>query len=171
MDVVIREETAADGPAIHALNARAFGTDAEARLVDALRANGRLTLSLVAVDGGAVVGHIAFSPVSVLAPDGRIAGGVGLGPMAVEPARQRSGIGSRLITAALERLTAAGHPFCVVVGHAGYYPRFGFARASRFGIRWEGEVPDEFFFARELASGGLGGVHGVVRYAPEFAGL
>ena len=168
MAIVIREETAADAPAIHALNVAAFGTDGEARLVDALRVHGRLTLSLVAVDGVSVVGHIAFSPVSVTGSQGRIVRGLGLGPMAVEPTRQRSGIGGRLIADGLRRLAAAGHAFCVVVGHKDYYPRFGFVRASRFGIRWEEEVPDEFFFVREITPGGLAGVSGVLRYAPEF---
>jgi putative acetyltransferase len=169
MEIVIREEDAADAPAIHALNVAAFGADVEARLVDALRGHGRLTLSLVAVDGAAVVGHIAFSPVSVTGPDGRIARGVGLGPMAVEPSRQRSGIGGKLIAQAFQRLAPAG--FCVVVGHADYYPRFGFVRASRFGIRWDAKVPDECFLVRELTPGGLAKVSGVVRYAPEFAAV
>lgn len=167
MDVVIRDETHADEPAIHALNAAAFETELEARLVDALRAHGRLTLSLVAVDGGTVVGHIAFSPVSVIGPDGRVARGVGLGPMAVSPALQRSGIGGRLVSSALQRLQAAGHPFCVVLGHKEYYPRFGFIPAGRFGIRFD-EAPEEFFFVLQLAPGGLAGVSGVARYAPEF---
>jgi len=171
MDVVIRDETHADAPAIYALNAAAFETELEARLVDALRAHGRLTLSLVAVDGGTVIGHIALSPVSVVGPDGRAARGVGLGPVAVNPARQRSGIGGRLIEAALQRLEAAGHPFCVVLGHKEYYPRFGFVRASRFGIRFEGEVPEELFYVLELVPGGLAGVSGVARYAPEFAAV
>ena len=169
MDVVIRDETHADVPGIHALHAAAFETELEARLGDALRAHGRLTLSLVAVDGGTVVGHIAFSPVSVIGPEGRVARGVGLGPMAVSPARQRSGIGGQLVASALPRLQAAGHSFCVVLGHKEYYPRFGFLPASRFGLRFEGEVPEELFFVLELAPAGLAGVSGVVRYAPEFA--
>jgi putative acetyltransferase len=168
MDVAIREERPTDLLAVHCLNAAAFPTDAEARLVDALRAHGRLTLSLVAEDRGVVVGHIAFSPVSVLEPGGRIVPGIGLAPMAVRPEHQRSGIGGRLVEAGLDRLRADGHAFCVVLGHPGYYPRFGFEPASRFGLHWENEAPDEAFLAQELAAGGLAGVHGVVRYAPEF---
>jgi len=168
MDVAIRDERPTDLRAVHALNAAAFPTDSEARLVDALRAHGRLTLSLVAEDCGVVVGHIAFSPVSVEGPGGRIVTGIGLAPMAVRPERQRSGIGGRLVEAGLDRLRADGHAFCVVLGHPEYYPRFGFEPASRFGLRWEQEAPDEVFLARELAAGGLAGVSGVVRYAPEF---
>ena len=168
MEIVIRDETPADVASIRALNAAVFETDAEARLVDALRAHGRLTLSLVAVEEAAMLGHVAFSPLSITRLDGKIVEGVGLGPMAVSRARQRSGIGTQLVTTGLGRLRAAGHPFCVVLGHAAYYPRFGFEHASRFGIRWERDAPAEVFFVLELVPGGLMGVSGVVRYAPEF---
>jgi putative acetyltransferase len=89
--------------------------------------------------------------------------------MAVIRERQRLGIGGRLVSAGLGRLRVGGHRFCIVLGHAAYYPRFGFQRASRFGIRWERDVADDVFFALELAPGALSGVSGVVRYAPEFA--
>jgi putative acetyltransferase len=81
---------------------------------------------------------------------------------------QRQGIGGRLIHAGLRRLADAGHRFCVVVGHAGYYPRHGFSRASEFGLRWERPVPDDVFLVRALAEEGLAGVSGTVRYRPEF---
>jgi putative acetyltransferase len=135
--------------------------------VDALRAAGALTLSLVAEADGEIVGHIAFSPV-VVSSSRRATQGVGLGPMAVAPARQRQGIGGRLIEDGLRRLKGAGHRFCVVLGHAEYYPRHGFTRASDLGIRWERPVPDDVFFVRELAPEGLEGVSGTVRYRPEF---
>src|SRR5215831_5051440 len=168
MRLEIRDEMPADETSIHALNAAAFETDAEARLVDALRGHGRLQLSLVALEGPLLVGHIAFSPATITQPDGAVVEGIGLGPMAVTRMRQRLGIGSRLVRTGLDRLWVAGHPFCVVLGHAAYYPRFGFERASRFGIRWERDVADEVFFGLELAPGALSGVSGVVRYAPEF---
>ena len=139
MQLEIRDEMPADETSIHALNAAAFETNAEARLVDALRGHGRLQLSLVALEGTALVGHIAFSPVAITRPDGAVVEGIGLGPMAVTRERQRLGIGSRLVRTGLERLRVGGHPFCIVLGHAAYYPRFGFERASRFGIRWERE--------------------------------
>ena len=168
MEVVIREEAPNDANPIHVLNAAAFETDAEARLVTALRAHGRLALSLVAVENSLVVGHVAFSPVTVSRPDRSVLAGVGLGPMAVTPSLQGRGIGTRLARIGLERLRAAGHPFCVVLGHPDFYPRFGFKRASGYGIRWERDVPEEVFFALELAPGALEGVSGVVRYSPEF---
>jgi putative acetyltransferase len=170
MHVELREEHPADAPAIHRLNTAAFGTDAEARLVDALRDSGGLTLSLVAQVGGELVGHIAFSPVVVEGSSGT-AHGMGLAPMAVAPGLQRQGIGGRLIAEGLRRIAAARHPFCVVLGHAEYYPRHGFIRASVHGIRWEKPVPDEVFFVRELTPGGLAGVEGIVRYRSEFDAL
>ena len=169
MQLVVREESPADVGHIHALNAAAFETDAEARLVDALRTNGRLTLSLVGVEDAVVVGHIAFSPVTISQRDGTVVPGLGLAPMAVTPSRQRCGIGTLLATAGLDRLRAGGHRFCVVLGHPKFYQRFGFTRASWFGIRWERKVPDELFFALELTRGGLEDVSGVVRYSGEFA--
>ena len=167
MHFELREERPADVPAIHRLNTASFDSDAEARLVDALRANGGLTLSLVAQVSGEIVGHIGFSPVVIEGSSG-IAHGVGLAPMAVAPALQRQGIGGRLVAEGLRRLGAAGQPFCVVLGHAEYYPRHGFIRASVRGIRWEKAVPDEVFFVHELTPGGLAGVEGIVRYRPEF---
>jgi putative acetyltransferase len=169
MEFVIRDEAPADVASIHALNEAVFETDSEARLVDALRADGRLSLSLIALEGAVAVGHVAFSPLTITRADGGIVEGIGLGPMAVIRARQGSGIGTRLVATGLGRLRATGHPFCIVLGHPAYYPRFGFERASRFGIRWERDAPDDAFFVLELAPGGLLGVSGVVRYAPEFA--
>ena len=167
MELVIREETRADVIAIHEVNATAFKTDAEARLVDTLRAAGALILSLVAEVEGKIIGHIAFSPVTVTFGE-RTFTGLGLAPMAVLPANQRLGIGGKLITEGLRRLREAGHPFCVVLGHSDYYPRHGFSLASTFGIRWEHPVPDEVFFVQELAPEGLKSVSGTVHYRPEF---
>jgi putative acetyltransferase len=163
----IREEAPADIESIHSLNAAAFETEGEARLVDGLRAAHALTLSLVAEVAGQVVGHIAFSPV-VVTSERQTAPGLGLGPMAVAPSFQRMGVGGRLIEEGICKLRGAGHRFCVVLGHAEYYPRHGFVPAIRFGIRWERPVPDDIFFVRELAPGGLAGVSGTVRYRPEF---
>jgi putative acetyltransferase len=185
MRSVIREEAPGDAAAIHRLNTAAFETDAEAKLVDALRAARALTLSLVVEVDGEIVGHIAFSPVVVdsaqhTIDDGDASGpepragstgaihGVGLAPMAVAPAYQRQGIGGRLINDGLRRLCDTGHRFCVVLGHAEYYPRHGFMRASQFGMRWERSVPDDVFFVCELAPEGLAGVSGTVRYRAEF---
>lgn len=163
---LVRDELPVDVDAVRRLNVAAFETDAEARLVDALRARGALTLSLVAELDGEIVGHIAFSPIVIDGAHGRL-DGVGLGPMAVSPAVQRRGIGGALIAEGLRRLRGA-HRLCVVLGHADYYPRHGFERASLHGLRWERPAPDDVFFVHELTTGGLRGAAGVVRYRPEF---
>src|SRR5262245_35475363 len=133
--IAIRRERPADEEAVHRVNESAFGGPDEAAIVEALRANGGATLSLVAELDGTVVGHILFSPVSI-DPAGTA---LGLAPMAVMPVHQRRGVGGRLVREGLELLREAGHGAVVVLGHAEYYPRFGFVRASRFGLRCEFE--------------------------------
>ncbi|WNG15681.1 GNAT family N-acetyltransferase [Cystobacter fuscus] len=169
-EVLVRPEQPHEAEAIRRVNALAFGRDAEAALVDALRGAGGVTLSLVAQVDGQVVGHILFSPVEI-DRGGSYDVAVGLAPMAVLPDHQRHGIGSRLIRAGLDQLRRAGHGALVVLGHPDYYPRFGFARASRFGLRWEVECPDEAFMALELREGFLGTRPGIVRYRPEFSAV
>jgi putative acetyltransferase len=127
-------------------------------------------LSLVAVHEGQVVGHILFSPVDI-EREGARETAVGLGPMAVLPEYQRQGVGSRLVREGLDWLGRAGHGGIIVLGHPGYYPRFGFERASRFGLRWEVACPDEAFMALELRPGALGARPGIVRYRPEFSAV
>lgn len=166
--MTIRPEKPEDAPAIRIVIEQAFGSAAEADLVDALRRNGKATLSLVAEDDdGRIVGHILFSPVMVETGEGELVG-VGLAPMAVLPEFQNRGVGSSLVKNGLDRCREDGHSFAVVLGHSGYYPRFGFTRASRFGIRSEYEVADENFMAIELRDGALQNKAGMVRYQPEF---
>jgi putative acetyltransferase len=161
---MIRRETAADIPAIRRVNELAFGRPNEARLVDALREAATPFLSLVADDGGAIVGHIAFTPVTV-GP----AVILGLAPMAVLPGRQHQGIGSELVRAGLDACRDAGFGAVVVLGHPDYYPRFGFEPASRRGVTTEYDVPDPVFMLLELTPGGADALQGVARYHPAFA--
>lgn len=144
--ILIRDETPADASAITAVTAAAFETleissHTEQYIVEALRAAGALTLSLVAEVDGRVVGHIAFSPVSMSdgTPDW-----YGLGPVSVLPDFQRQGIGAALIREGLARLQALGARGCCLVGHPEYYPKFGFRNIPGLGL--EG-VPPEVFFA------------------------
>jgi putative acetyltransferase len=163
----IRLEQPADVAAVHAVNASAFETSAEAALVDALRAQEQPILSVVADEEGSIVGHILFSPVTLMGRDELAI--MGLGPMAVLPARQRGGIGSALVRNGLERCRQLGCAAVVVLGHPEFYPRFGFVPASRFGITSEYDVPDEVFMALELKMGVLNGKAGTIRYHPAFA--
>ena len=163
----IRPEQLEDVMAIRQVNERAFNRPAEADLVDKLRQHNKVTLSLVAVDDAQIVGHILFSPVVIESSQRSIAA-VGLAPMAVLPEWQHQGIGSRLVKAGLDECRRKGHQVVVVLGHADYYPRFGFVPASRYGIGSQYDVPDEVFMAIELQPGASAGCVGIVKYQPEF---
>ena len=165
--VTVRHEGPGDLAIIRSVDARAFGQPAEAELVSALRERGQVTLSLVAVQEGRIVGHILFSPVIIESAKGTCPA-IGLGPMAVLPELQRQGIGSLLIKAGLEECRQVGHERVVVLGHAEYYPRFGFIPASQHGVRCEYDVPDEIFMVLELRKGAFQGKAGTVKYQPEF---
>lgn len=167
MSVSIRVEEPADHDVVRAINVEAFGGPVEARLVDRLRALGDAALSLVAVDDDTrdVIGHILFTPVTL----DRGPTGMGLAPMAVRRSAQRRGIGSALVSEGLRTLGTRGCPFVVVVGHADYYPRFGFEPASARGLesQWSG-MPDEAFMVIVLDEAAMAGKAGVVRYREEF---
>ena len=143
---LIRDETREDVAAITELTVAAFETLAisshtEQYIVEALRAAGALAVSLVAEIDGRVVGHIAFSPVTL--SDGTT-DWYGLGPVSVLPELQRRGIGKALIEEGLTRLKLRGARGCCLVGHPGYYTKFGFQNVPGLGL--EG-VPPEVFFA------------------------
>lgn len=165
--MTIRPEQAEDVAAVRQVVAAAFGQVAEADLVDKLRARGKSVLSLVAEEDGQIVGHILFSEVT-LATNPRAVKVIGLAPLAVAPGRQRSGIGSMLTRAGLDKCREAGYDAAIVLGHPEYYPRFGFAPASRFGLHSEYNVRDEVFMAMELRAGALAGCAGLACYQPEF---
>jgi putative acetyltransferase len=163
----IRAEAEGDEAAVRRVNELAFERAGEADLVDALRRGGAQLVSLVAEEGGRVVGHILFSPVTVESDAGDW-GALGLGPMAVLPERQGRGVGSALVREGLKECARLGREVVFVLGHADYYPRFGFRAAARDGIGCEFPAPDENFMVAELRPGALGGRTGLVRYAPEF---
>lgn len=160
----IRNELPRDVAAIRNVNRLAFAQDQEGRIVDALRANGAATLSLVATEEDVVVGHIMFSPVFVGAVRGE-----GLAPMAVIPSHQRQGIGSRLVEVGIERLRSSGCPFIVVIGHPEFYPRFGFRPASSYGLTCAWEVSAEAFMVKILEAEVCEHLHGLAQYRREFA--
>jgi putative acetyltransferase len=149
--LAIREAVAADHPAIRRVNREAFGRDDEGVLVQRLRDETAMLFELVADDCD-IVGHIAFSALALTPP--RPAGKVAaLAPMAVTPARQRAGVGSALVRAGLETCRARGIAAVVVLGHPGFYPRFGFAAAAASGLRAPFSGPE--FMALELVAGAL----------------
>lgn len=167
--VKIRPEEPRDRPAVHAVNESAFETSAEADLVTALRTHAAPLVSLVAEDGGSVVGHIMFSPVTL--SDHSQLKIMGLAPMAVARQLQRSGLGSMLIRAGLEECRRLGFGAVVVLGHPAYYPRFGFTRAADFGITCEYEVPEDAFMVVELQPDYLEGASGTIHYHEAFSSL
>jgi len=164
--IEIRPERPDDVAAIRDVNERAFGTSTEARLVDQLRAANKAVISLVALHGDQLVGHILFSPVTITTAPQSFRG-VGLAPMSVLPEFQNQEIGSRLVRDGLVACRDAGYDVVVVLGHVGYYPRFGFARAQDYGLENEYDAADAFMVL-ELRKGALEGVGGLVKFAPEF---
>jgi predicted N-acetyltransferase YhbS len=168
MKFTVREETPQEQPAVREVLLEAFGQPDEADLVDALRRGSAFIpeLSLVGVAGDAVVGQILFTRLHVRGEQRWP--GLALAPMAVRRAFQKLGIGGELVRAGLAIARRRDEPFVVVLGHPTYYPRFGFKRASGWGIRATIEVPDDALLALELRKGGLAGVSGIVEWAPEF---
>ena len=167
MDIIIRPEITKDIPAIFHVNKLAFDRENEAQLVDALRKEDAVILSLVAELDRQIVGHILFSPVTITNDDLQWQA-VGLGPMAVLPEFQGKGIGSTLIRSGLDELKKLGHDVVIVLGHSEYYPRFGFKPSKHFGIQWETDVPEDVFMVAELSGGALSGRRGIVRYHSAF---
>jgi putative acetyltransferase len=144
---------------------RAFARPDEAELVTRLRGEAPESIALVAEEAGHVIGHILFSTVSM---EGAACSAVGLGPMAVEPAAQRQGVGSALVRAGLAACAARGTELVFVLGHPAYYPRFGFRLAASLGLWYREGAFDRAFFVTELRPGAAAVQHGRVRYHAAF---
>ena len=147
------------------LNRIAFGSDAEGALIARLRDDGLVLVERVALDADGLVGHILFSRLDV-GIDGRTVSSAALAPMAVRPDRHRQGIGSRLVQDGLAELRRIGCEAVIVLGHPGYYPRFGFsaAVAERLDTPFRGAS----FMGLELIPGALDGQAGSVTYPNAF---
>ncbi len=162
---MVREEKIQERSVVHSINAAAFSRPDEADLVDSLRAEGAVLVSLVAELEERIVGHILFSRMSIETAGGSVAA-VALAPVAVLPECQHRGIGGRLITRGLEVLRGCGERIVIVLGHPGYYLRFGFSCEKARSI--ESPFPPSAFMAMELSPGALDGIRGKVRYPAAF---
>ena len=164
--MLIRAETRDDWDDIAAVARAAFAKEDEVRMIGLIRASAAFVpeLSLVAVDDEAIVGHVLLSSVE-LSGHGEL---LELGPLSVLPARQRTGIGSALVRDALRRADELGEPLVLVLGHPGYYPRFGFRRASELGIQPPDGIRDEAFMAIPLRAYDSS-IRGRVVFPPAYA--
>ncbi|MEV5972370.1 bifunctional class I SAM-dependent methyltransferase/N-acetyltransferase [Streptomyces sp. NPDC051921] len=148
-----REETAADVPVVREINATAFPTPEEAGLVDALRADQEAWLPGLSYVAEAPDGTVAaYALITRCHVDGVPA--AALAPVAVAPAHQRTGAGQAVVRAVLDAARLRGERLVLVLGHPDYYPRFGFVRASAYGIKPAFEVPDEAMMALDLDGSG-----------------
>lgn len=161
--MIIREAGASDYPAIHSLTEAAFGWDAEAHLIAALRASDDAVYDLVADQDGTIVGHVLLS--ALTAPPGALA----LAPVSVAPDHQRQGIGSALIHHSIGRATAAGWFAIFLLGDPSYYTRFGFSLAAA--EKFETEYPREFFMALALKPDAFKSMPKKVEYPAPFREL
>lgn len=164
---MIRSELQADFASIRSIHCAAFHRDTEANLVESLRTNNHLLVSLVAVAGTQRVGHAAFSCVQI---DGETILGAGLAPVAVTPSHQGCGVGQLLVRAGLGACREKGILYAVVLGEPAYYQRFGFQPATHWHLTNEYGAADEFM-AIELVPNSLQGVSGFVRFGEEFRNL
>lgn len=166
----VRPERASDAAAVRRVLLAAFETATEADLVERLRGDVDGYLAWVACSGDEVVGHVAFTPLTI---DAAPCAGMGLAPLAVAPPHQRRGVGTALVHSGLAALRARGDAFVALVGHPRYYPRFGFEPASRFGLRsaqWP-DVPDDVVMALVLDPTRPPPQGGAFRCAPPFDGI
>lgn len=124
-------------------------------------------LSLIAEEENKILGHVLLTKALINGEDTSFEA-LALAPLAVLPEYQKSGIGKKLMNKAIERARELGYKSIVVLGHEKYYPKFGFEKASKYGVKAPFEVPDEAYMILELLPGGLNGVSGIVEYSKAF---
>ncbi|MDD1687400.1 N-acetyltransferase [Methanoregula sp.] len=165
----IRPEEPEDAPAIFEVHRQAFAQDRESRLVDALRDEGDINpdLSLVAVHDGRIIGHILFCPITIVSGTVETPA-LALATLSVHQDYQGMGTGKALTEAGLSECRRLGNRIVIVIGHPGYYPRFGFTIARESHILAPFPCADDVFMALPLKPGALDGIGGTVRYPPAF---
>ena len=172
--VSVRLEAPGDEDGVRAVELAAFAGPEEAGIVDRIRAEApEGWQSIVAVDGaGEIVGHLLLSPCPVEDDAGALLATVlAIGPVAVRPAAQLRGVGSALMYAAMSLAMARGAPALVLLGHASYYPRFGFESAREIGLEPPADAwPDHAWMARRLPAWDEA-MRGTVRYPEAFGPL
>jgi len=164
--VQIRPETVDDHDSIRHVNQRAFGGSMEADLVDALRVGGHVTASLVAESQDQIIGHILFSPVTIVMTAGTTEI-LSLAPMSVLPEHQRTGVGTALVEAGINRCREATQTAVAVLGHPQFYRRFGFTSELARSLKSPFGGGEEWM-ALELVPGSLQNIAGTVVYPPPF---
>jgi putative acetyltransferase len=168
--VLIRPERPGDQEAIAEVNREAFGGEDEVLIVEGIRVSEDFIpeLSLVAEDAGRIVGHIMFSNITLVRFDRPAEKILTLAPMSVLPGMQNQGIGSKLVRAGMDKAREMGHEIVIVIGHAWFYPRFGFHPARDFGFDVGMEVPDEAFMVAGLQPDALQYAGGMVQFSAPF---
>lgn len=166
--LIIREEIPVELPAIREVIKKAFEQNDEARVVEEVREACDEILSLVALKGEEIVGHLFFSPAMLKNENVEIKG-MGLAPLAVTPKEQNKGVGKALMEKGLQILRERGYPFIIVLGHNEYYKKFGFVQASYHNInsQWE-DVPEEAFMIYIIDRELITGISGTAFYREEF---
>jgi putative acetyltransferase len=164
MNSVTQKESPEHYKAVNEILLACFESEAEAKLVIALRENGKAVLSLVALQNDEVVGHVMFTPVTTSPPSEKR--GLGLAPLAVKSQYQKQGIGSQLVREGLRLCKELGYDYVVLLGNPKYYQRFGFKKASSFGMQNEYGV-DEPFMLIKLTNCNI--QNGLACYSPEFS--
>ena len=160
--ISIRAEQQGDELGIRSVVTAAFSNHLEGQLVDELRSSGALKISLVALSGQRIVGHVGFSPVTA----GSVIG-LGLAPLAIDPIFQRQGIGKALVRRGLLICKDLNYPFAVVLGSPDFYKQFGFVAASRWNLRDE-YAGGDFFQAIEFQTHAIPRGE-LIKYGPEFS--
>lgn len=166
----IRPETTLDHTSIYKINHLAFGQKAESQLINRLRKTDEFIpeLSLVMEKDNTIIGHILFSKIKIVG-EKKSYSSLALAPMSVHPDYQKQGVGSQLVRAGLAKAKEMEFDSVIVLGHKNYYPRFGFEKASKWGVKCPFEVPEEVFMGLELVEGGLKDKVGIVEYSKAFA--